>query len=224
MKERNYNRRYTKEYGFWQSLFYKTFVKIVVTPLAKILYNFKTTGQENLDSNKRYLFAPNHVSYLDPPLVTLATGQKVAYMAKHELFTDKSWLLRTLVVSLGAFAVNRENPEIATFKTVFDLIKTDWSLGIFPEGRITTSNNLSKIQKGFISIAKKAKFEIVPVGVCGFDGYSRKPFEKNITLKIGTPISYELADDEIVKIWANQICEMTGMINELVEDNVLQYS
>lgn len=216
MKTRNYNRRYAKEYGFGRSLFYKLFVIFVVMPAAKLQYNIKIEGRENIDKHKKYLFTANHTSYLDPPFVALAANKKIAFMAKQELFTDKNWLLRHLVRVLGAFAVNRERPELATFKTVLDLIKTDWSLGIFPEGKICKTNSLDNIQKGFTLIAKKAKMDIVPIGIAGFDGYAGKSlFKKHITVKIGKPISYELSSEEILKQWAEQICEYTGYTNNL---------
>lgn len=215
MENRNYNRRFPKEYGFLGSLFYLWFLNFVVAPIGKLLYDIKIEGRENLDKKSKYLFAPNHVSYLDPPFTSLAGKRKVAYMAKQELFTDKNALLRFLVIHLGAFAVNRENPEIATFKTVFDLLKTDWSLGIFPQGKISKENAITTVQKGFVTIAKKAKFDIVPIGICGFDGYSKKLFGKHMTVKVGKPISYKLDDAEIIKQWAAQICELTGLENKL---------
>lgn len=215
MENRNYNRRFPKEYGFLGSLFYLWFLNFVVAPIGKLLYDIKIEGRENIDKKSKYLFAPNHVSYLDPPFTSLAGKRKVAYMAKQELFTDKNALLRFLVIHLGAFAVNRENPEIATFKTVFDLLKTDWSLGIFPQGKISKENAITTVQKGFVTIAKKAKFDIVPIGICGFDGYSKKLFGKHMTVKVGKPISYKLDDIEIIKQWAAQICELTGLENRL---------
>lgn len=215
MGERNYNRRYPNEYGFLRSLFYMLFLRSFVAPVGRLLYNIKIEGKDNIDKQTKYLFAPNHVSYLDPPFTSLAGNRKVAYMAKKELFTDKSALLRFLVINLGAFAVNRDNPEIATFKTVFDLLKTDWSLGIFPQGKISKENSITTVQKGFVTIAKKAKFDIVPIGICGFNGYSKKLFGKNMTVKIGKPISYQLENDEIIKQWAEQICDLTGLENKL---------
>lgn len=215
MENRNYNRRFPKEYGFLGSLFYLWFLNFVVAPIGKLLYDIKVEGRENIDKKSKYLFAPNHVSYLDPPFTSLAGKRKVAYMAKQELFTDKNALLRFLVIHLGAFAVNREKPEIATFKTVFDLLKTDWSLGIFPQGKISKENAITTVQKGFVTIAKKAKFDIVPIGICGFDGYSKKLFGKHMTVKVGKPISYELDDEDIIKQWAAQICELTGLENKL---------
>ncbi len=218
MAEKNYNRRTEKDYGFWRTFFYKTFVTFVVFNVSKFMYNIKIEGKENVPKTSRLILAGNHVSYLDPPMISLATGKKVAYMAKQELFTDKNKLLKFLVHTLGAFAVNREKPELATFKTVKAIFNTPWSLGIFPQGRIIKEPVISDIHKGFVLFAKKFKADILPVAVCGFDGYAKKLFEKNMTIKIGKPISYTLPEDEIVREWARQICEYTGFENKLEEN------
>ena len=221
MEERNYNRRYAKEYGLGRTLFYRTFLYLVVWTVSKLQYNIKIKGRENLEKGKKYLYTANHTSYLDPPFVSLAANKTVAYMAKQELFTDKNKLLSNVVKILGAFAVNRENPEVATFKTIFDLMKTSWSLGIFPEGQIRRTGVLENLQKGFITIAKKTKLDIVPIGISGFDGYAGKTlFKKHITATIGKPISYTLPEDEILMEWARQICEYTGYENKVVPEKV----
>ena len=216
-KEKNYNRRTEKDYGFFRTAFYKTFVVAVVLIVTKLMYNIKIIGKENVPKGSRLIFAGNHVSYLDPPLVSLAVGKCVAYMAKQELFHDKNKVLRFLVHILGAFAVNREKPEIATFKTVKSIFNTTWSLGIFPQGKIVNEPVISDVQKGFVMFAKKFQADIVPVGIKGFDGYAKKLFEKHITVTVGKPISYTLPEDVIIKEWANQICEYTGFENRLTE-------
>ena len=216
MAERNYNRRYAKEYALFRTAFYRIFLYLVVWTVSKLQYNLKIVGRNNLEKGKKYLYTANHTSYLDPPFVSIAVNKTVAYMAKQELFTDDNKLLSNIVKILGAFAVNREKPEIATFKTIFDILKTSWSLGIFPEGQIRRTGVLENIQKGFISIAKKAKLDIVPIGISGFDGYAGKTlFKKHITATIGKPISYELPEDEILQEWAKQICEYTGYENKV---------
>lgn len=210
-ENRNYNRRFPEEYKFGGSLFYLWFLYCVVLPVGYICYKVKIKGRENIDSKKRYIFAGNHKSYIDPPMVSLAVNRKVAYMAKEELFTDKKWLLRNLVIWLRAFAVNRSKPELATFKTLKDIAeKTDWSIGIFPQGTTTMGDDLTHVQKGFVLIAKKAKMDIVPVAIVGFDGYAKYPFQKSLTLKIGKPISYQLSDDEIMNQWIEFMCREAG--------------
>ena len=217
MKERNYNRRTEKDYNIFRTLFYKSFVTFIVDVISNLMYNIKIEGKENVPKTSRLIVAGNHVSYLDPPMIALATRKTIAYMAKKELFQDNSKkLLQTLVHTLGAFAVNREKPEIATFKTVKSIFNTSWSLGIFPQGKIVNKPEISNIHKGFVMFAKKFQADILPVAVCGFDGYAKKLFEKHMTIKIGKPISYTLDEDEIVKEWAKQICEFTGFENKII--------
>lgn len=213
--KKNYNKRTEKDYGFWRTLFYDLFILFVVKPVTKYMYNIKIEGRENVPAGSRVIYAGNHVSYIDPPLVTLAVQKHVAYMAKKELFEDKNKLLRFLVHTLGAFAVNREKPELATFKTVKAVFNTSWSLGIFPQGKIIKEPVIENITKGFVLFAKKFQADIVPVAICGFDGYAKKLGEKHVTVKIGKPISYTLGEDEIVSEWAIQISEFTGFENRV---------
>ena len=208
--EKNYNRRYEKDYNIFRTLFYMSFVWLVVYPVTKLMYNVKIVGRENVPKDSHVIYAANHVSYIDPPLVSLAARKCIAYMAKQELFKDKDRLLRFLVHILGAFAVNRD-------KTVKSVFNTSWSLGIFPQGKIIKEPVIENIHKGFIIFAKKFKADIVPVGIKGFDGYAKKLFEKNITVTVGKPISYTLDEDEILREWARQICEYTGFENKIEE-------
>ena len=150
---KNYNRRTEKDYGFWRMLFYKTFVTFVCWTVTKFMYNLKVVGKENVPKTSRVIFAGNHVSYIDPPIVSLAVGKCVAYMAKKELFEEETnKVLRFLVHILGAFAVNREKPELATFKTIKSIFNTPWSLGIFPQGRIIKEPVIKDIHKGFTQL------------------------------------------------------------------------
>ena len=215
---RNFNRRYAKEYNLFRTIFFMTFLYIVVYGFFIIFYNFKIEGRKNLpekvDKNGKYIYAGNHVSIFDPPMVAMAANCPIAFMAKKELF-EPSEKLSWLVKRLGAFAVDRTKPEIATFKTVKDVVNTSWSLGIFPQGGTRPYGKLEGIKKGFVAIAKSAKADIVPVAIANWDGYPKlKPFtRRNVTIKIGTPISYKLNDEEIVYEWSRQISEMADYEN-----------
>ena len=215
MENRNYNRRFPKEYGLLGSLFYIWFLNFVVAPIGKLLYDIKIEGRENIDKKSKYLFAPNHVSYLDPPFTSLAGKRKVAYMAKQELFTDKNALLRFLVIHLGAFAVNREKVEVSTIKSALDVFKAKWSLGIFPQGGIRRNKAIEHVNKGFIAFAKMSKVDIIPMGITGCEEYNWMPLRGKIEVKIGRAISYELSEEEIIKEWSKQICELTGYENRI---------
>ena len=101
-KERNYNRRYPYEYNIFRTMFYMSFLYVVVIPFMKIFYNYTITGRENLPTKAKsgkFIYTANHVSHFDPPMVTMACGRPIAYMAKKELFQkgDKfEWLVKGL--------------------------------------------------------------------------------------------------------------------------------
>src|SRR5574344_3045438 len=169
MKERNFEKRKSSEYGIVRKIFYRAVVLFMLTPIARFCYTVEVEGKENIPKGDRYIYAGNHVSFLDPPLVSIATGKFIAYMAKKELFEGEGQL-QWWVKRLGAFAVNREKPTISTFKTIKEIFKTEsWSLGIFPQGGIREEKKIEGILKGFTFISKNAKADIIPVGICGFD-------------------------------------------------------
>ena len=205
IQKRNYNRRYPKDYGFLRTIYITLFLYFVVWPIALIYYSVKISGWKNIDRKKRYLYTSNHQTYIDAPLLSVVANRPVAYMAKKELFNHKNPIIRFLVISLGAYSVDRDNPEKATLKTVIDIVKhTKWNLGIFPQGKqVLEGKNFEDIKSGFVAIAKLAKMDIVPVAICKLNGYAWLPFTKSITLKVGKPISYELSEEEIMSQWIN---------------------
>ncbi|MDD3436070.1 MAG: lysophospholipid acyltransferase family protein [Candidatus Gastranaerophilales bacterium] len=216
-EEKNYAKRYANEYHFLRILFQVFVVYIMSYPFLKLVYNVKAEGRENIPENGRHIFAGNHVSMFDPVWLSGSVCKPIAYMAKKELFVDDcnlSWWIKRL----GAFAVDRQKPEIATFKTVQEIFKAPaWSLGIFPQGGIKDNKKIENIQKGFAVIAKHAKADIIPVSIIGFEGYTKKPFSQNVRVKINKPISYKLPVEEIIRLWTEQICNDTGFENGMVQ-------
>lgn len=210
-EEKNYARRYAHEYHILRALFQAFVVYVMSYPFLKLVYNIKIEGTENIIKSGNCIYAANHVSMFDPLLIYFAIKKPIVYMAKKELFEGGK--LAWWVKRLGAFSVNREKPEIATFKTVREVFKTDWPLGIFPQGSIKNNKKIENIQKGFAAIAQNAKADVIPVSIIGFEGYTKKPFSQNVRIKIGKPISYNLPYEEIIYQWAEQICEATGFEN-----------
>jgi len=211
-EEKNYAKRYANEYHWLRALFQWFAVYIMFYLFLKLIYNIKREGVENIPKAGKYIYAGNHVSMFDPLLVSFAVAKPIVYMAKKELFETKKlawWIKR-----LGAFSVNREKPEIATFKTVREVFKTkSWSLGIFPQGGIKENKKIENIEKGFAVIAKQAKADIIPVSIIGFEGYTKKLFSQNLRIVIGKPISHMLPVEEIIYQWSKQICDQTGFEN-----------
>ena len=225
-KEIKYSVKTEKDYGFWKKLSYRLFATLVVGPVAKFMYNLKIEGKENIPKTNHLIIAPNHVSYCDPEFVAYAVGKFVAYVAKSELFHMDApmpiksikgrLILRFLAWTYGGFEVNREKPAPSTFKTIDRIFNTSWAFGIFPEGGIRQDKKIRDLKRGVAFFSRKYKADVLPVAVCGFTWYATKLFQRNMTIKIGKPISHTLSEKEILIEWAKQISEMTGFEN-LVE-------
>lgn len=145
----------------WKSFLVQIFsTYLLIVPIISIFYRLSFIGRENIPKNKKFICAPNHISYLDPHMVFLAVRKPMTYMAKQELFENK--FLRWAMPKLCAFAVNRNKLEVSTIKSVKDIMKTDnWNLCIFPQGGIFRNKKIERINRGFVVIAKMSKTDIL---------------------------------------------------------------
>lgn len=218
---RTFTRRYQNEYHFLRWCFH-IFTIYLGLPFFKWTYQINVKGKENIPKGSHYIYAANHVSMFDPLWVSTAVFKPIAYMAKKELFEDKC-NLQWWVKRLGSFSVNRQKPELSTFKTIKDIFKTNWALGIFPQGGIKDNKKIENIHKGFAVIANNAHADIIPVAISGFEGYSKNVFKsfhaQKVTLTIGKPISHKLSPEEITIQWAKFISENTGFENCMLTYN-----
>ena len=216
----NYASKKAKDFNILTRLYQYYAMYCLFLPIFGFLfYDFKIKRHEKFDIKKRYIIAPNHISYIDVFALNYAVGQPLAYMAKQELFKWKTSLQKYVtnrIWKLGAFAVNREKPALSTIKTVKEVFKANYSLCIFPQGGIRKNKTIENINGGFVYFAKANKIDIVPVGLTGIETYNWKPFRKQkVEMTVGEPISYELPEEEIVKQWSKQICDMTGYENKM---------
>jgi len=216
----NYAYKKAKDFNILTRLYQYYAMYCLFLPIFGFLfYDFKIKRHEKFNPKKRYIIAPNHISYIDVFALNYAVGQPLAYMAKQELFKWKTSLQRYVtnrIWKLGAFAVNREKPALSTIKTVKEVFKANYSLCIFPQGGIRKNKAIENINGGFVYFAKANKIDIVPVGLTGIETYNWKPFKKQkVEMTVGEPISYELSEEEIVKQWSKQICDMTGYENKM---------
>ena len=157
-------------------------VKALVRLYFYIMYSLKYEGKENIPKGRPVIYASNHRSYADPPLVGSGARGKLVFMAKEELFRNK--LFAWLIKSLGAFPVARGKGDTATLDTAVEKLKTK-SLMIFPEGTRSKDGKVHRGHSGAALIAVRANVPIIPVGVV----YGEKlKFRTKLRVVYGKPI------------------------------------
>ena len=204
---KTYTQRDPKEFNKFRSFFQWLTCSVVYASYYKIACGLKVYGRENVPKDKFFIVASNHMSAIDPFLLVDAVQRPVAYMAKKELFYKP--VARFFLDLLGAFAVNREKLGVSTIKTALGIKKTNWVLGLFPQGKRETDGNMDNITRGFAGLAKTLKCDILPVAITGALKEDRKPFESKITIRIGKPIHYNDDTREMVKVWSDKIIRLS---------------
>ncbi len=207
-KANRYALRDPSFFNIWRKMF-SFLVNHMMYPIRyKLVYRLEIHGKENIPKTCNFIVAANHLSTLDPPLVCSLFNCGVAYMAKKELF--ENFFMRWWLDWLGAFAVDREKLGVSTIKTVKAITKTDWVLGIFPQGTRQEPGEISHLTKGFASIAKSTKCDILPVGITGTHEVKRWPFSGKIIVNIGKLIPCSDDVDGMVNDWGNAVANLTG--------------
>jgi 1-acyl-sn-glycerol-3-phosphate acyltransferase len=122
-------------------------------------------GTENVPERGGVIIASNHVSYLDPAVLTASLNRKIYFLTKKEVF--KNNFISFLLKNLNAISVDRENADILAFKRAINILREEKVLGIFPEGARSSNGELQELKLGTIKIAMKTGVPILPVGIIG---------------------------------------------------------
>src|ERR1035437_2197492 len=153
----------------------------------------KIEGLEKLIPGASYVFASNHLSYMDSPVILTHIPVDFRFMAKDGLF--KIPLLGTHLSQAGHIPVPRHDPRAAikTLTLPADSIRTrNISLLIFPEGGRSHDGILQPFKDGAAYIAIKATVPVVPLAISGtreiLAMHSATFHRGHVTLRIGDPI------------------------------------
>lgn len=154
---------------------------------SKMFMPVKVIGKKNYNKKQNYVIVCNHRSAFDPIIMNFKFKKRIRFMAKKELWKGKvkSYLYDNI---LGCIAIDRENGlTLSTTKTVFDILKNNECLGIFPEGTRKDAETNIEVKDGACLFAIKSKKPVLPC----FIVKKQKLFRKNILI-IGEP--FELSE------------------------------
>lgn len=141
--------------------------------LFRFAYRVEVRGAENFEAaGKRAVIVPNHVSFLDGPLVASFLPEDLIYAIDPGQF--RYWWARPFLAAAEGYLVDPTHP-MAT-KSLIRVIEGGRRAVIFPEGRINvTGGALMKIYEGPAMVADKAQALVVPVRL---DGPEFSPFSR----------------------------------------------
>src|SRR5262245_30025980 len=125
----------------------------------------RVEGLERLDPKRSYVFAANHQSIYDIPIIFASLPFQLRIIAKESLGTIPfmGWHLRRT----GHVLVDRSRPGAGTVKKMAKLVGEGHSLIVFPEGTRSTDGVVARFKGGSFMIALDAGLPIVPISIVG---------------------------------------------------------
>lgn len=135
-------------------------------PLGRILdhaiYRTQVDGRSNIPRTGPVVFAANHLSYLDGPVMVGAAPRYMHVMVRHDMFKGfLGWVLR----ASGQIPVNRKGDR-AALQTAKAVLDRGGCIGILPEGT-RGSGDAATMNNGVAWLALNSGAVVVPVAILG---------------------------------------------------------
>jgi 1-acyl-sn-glycerol-3-phosphate acyltransferase len=167
---------------FWSELIMKT----IGSPV-------KVVGLEKIDTSMPHIYAVNHASALDIPILYAYLPFQFRIAFKKELLSYPivGWHLKRS----GQICIDQQNPAaaIGSIRAALKTLKSGMPLVIFPEGGRTPDGDIKPFLAGAFFLALKAQVDVVPVALVGtfellpMDTYHIKC--RPVEMRVGEPIS-----------------------------------
>ena len=161
--------------------------------MKTILSPVKVTGLDKIDTSKPHVYAVNHASALDIPVLYVYLPFQFRIVFKKELLSYPivGWQLKRS----GQVCIDQQKPtnSIAAIRSAVKSLKAGMPLVIYPEGGRTPDGEIKPFLPGAFFLAIKAQVDIVPVALVGT--YELLPMNtyhikcRPLEMRVGEPIS-----------------------------------
>lgn len=174
--------------------------------------DIKLIGLKTLPSTGPLIIAPNHVSYLDPPLLGAAwLPRKLDFFASSHLYRSRllGWFLR----NVRTHPLVREN-GLQALRQALKFLAQKKMIVLFPEGTRARNGRMGPLKKGIAMLSCKAEAPVIPVFIS--ESYKVWPpgrkfprlFHKTkVTMCVGAPLPPCPEGEEGYAVWLAQLKE-----------------
>lgn len=160
--------------------------RLVFPPIFRV----RVEGLNRVPEHGAGIVASNHFSNFDPILLGAYLPRRITYLAKRELVDTP--ILGALYRLWGVIPVTRDGMDLGAIRQLFRVLKSEYLVGMYPEGTRSRDHVLHAPHAGAAYIALKAGVPIVPVSIWGPDMFSWRGWVRDgrasVTIRFGSPI------------------------------------
>ncbi len=172
--------------------------QLLIRTFFRLLWRMRVVRLGRYHYKENFIFASNHLSYMDPPLVGSVLPREIHFLAKEELFRNRpfGWLIS----KYNAIPVRRGGVDRRSLRIALDLLARGKSLLIFPEGTRMKDGRLGEPKTGIGYLALHSRVPVVPVYAVGTNRLLPALFGRpRLTVVMGRPIRLSSSDLEEFK-------------------------
>ena len=171
-------------------------------------YRLKVHGIENIPKSGPVLLLGNHISYIDFAFIQWATPRTIRFVVHDDYYRKP--IFNTILRAVGAVSIRPENSRNA-MQNIVNLLEDDCVVGLFPEGHVSTSGELSDLKRGFEKVLSQSKegVKVVPFAINNMWGsfFSKAPrsvkrsmkfsFRRDVNVRIGKVLDSSASKEEV---------------------------
>lgn len=167
-------------------------VRVLLTPIALLLYRTRTIGREHVPKEGGFILAPNHFSNMDHFFCGVYLRRQIRFMSKSQFFGNNP-ALSYLFKNAGHFPVRRGHADEEAFRTAHAILAQGGCVGMYAEGGRSRSGGLGEPRPGIGRLALESGAPVVPVAIHGslaVRQWRRGRFPR-ITVSYGAPLTLD---------------------------------
>lgn len=149
------------------SLLPEFMMRFLAWMLINILYRIRPSGLENIPEKGPAVVVCNHVSYMDPILLTGSIKRPMRFVMYYRIFQIP--LLRFFFEHLRAIPIAGAMEDEQLMNDAFERVDEELAAGnivcIFPEGGITRDGEIQRFRPGIEKIIARRAVPVVPVSL-----------------------------------------------------------
>lgn len=147
-------------------------------------------GMPRVPRSGPMMIVGNHISGLDPLLIQSVIARPIVWMMAREYYQIRA--LKWLFDSIEAIPVSRDGKDSTALRAALRALANGRLLGVFPEGRISTTGEILPLQTGAAMIALRAGVQVQPVYQTGTprgqEILEAIALPQHVTMRFGDPI------------------------------------
>jgi 1-acyl-sn-glycerol-3-phosphate acyltransferase len=150
--------------------------------LIHTVHRVRTIGADRIPAHGAAVLVCNHVSYVDAIVIGAASPRPIRFVMDHRIFKLPllGWIFRT--ARAIPIAPAKEDPWLMekAYVDIAQALHEGDLVCIFPEGRLTTTGEISEFKGGIAKIIERTQVPVIPMALRGLWGHLLSRSDDNV--------------------------------------------